>query len=90
VTLRAEATDGVVRIQVADTGPGVPPEHRETVFRKFTQLDPPPGASQQGTGLGLTICREIVEHYHGRIFLDSPPGHGAAFTVELPVVKGEG
>jgi signal transduction histidine kinase len=70
-------------IEVCDNGPGVPPEQQQLVFEKFRQGG---SATQrpQGTGLGLPISRRIVEHYGGRIWLESLPGQGACFAFELP------
>ncbi len=87
VTVRAWA-DGAdrVRISVADTGPGIPPGDLENIFNRFHQagnlasLTAKPG----GAGLGLAICKEIVEHYGGKIWAESTVGQGSRFHVELP------
>lgn len=71
-----------VRITVADNGPGIPPEQRERVFRPFQRLRGSPDTT--GTGMGLAIARKIVEHYGGSIWVDDPPGGGAAFSFTLP------
>lgn len=69
-----------VKFHVEDRGPGVPEKDRETVFNLFYT-----GSSTgEGTGLGLAICREIVEAHQGRIWVDSSPGGGAGFFVEIP------
>jgi Na+/proline symporter/nitrogen-specific signal transduction histidine kinase len=70
-------------IEVCDNGPGVPPAQQQLVFEKFRQGG---HASQrpQGTGLGLPISRQIVEHFGGRMWLRSEPGQGACFGFELP------
>jgi signal transduction histidine kinase len=88
VTLRAvDRPDGIVRIEVEDTGIGIPDEMREKVFRPFEQV----GASQArrpgGTGLGLAICAETVERMGGRIGLGSAAGGGSLFWVELPLAR---
>ncbi len=66
-----------------DNGPGVPDEQQALIFEKFHQggdaMHRP-----QGTGLGLPISRQIVEHFGGRLWLRSVPGHGACFAFELP------
>ena len=81
LTLRGDAQGATVT--VADNGPGVPAHEQALVFEKFRQggdgLNRP-----QGTGLGLPICRQIVEHYGGRIWLQSDPGQGATFGYTLP------
>lgn len=73
-----------VRLTVEDDGPGVPPERAEEIFNPFTQLERGDGAGYKGTGLGLTICREIAALSLGRVWLDSGAAHGARFHFELP------
>jgi len=79
ITIRSATIDDRIRLQVADTGPGVPAEIHEKIFDPFFTTKPE-GA---GTGLGLSICYGIVQDHSGRIWLDSQPGEGAVFTVEL-------
>lgn len=79
ITIRTATIDDRIRLQVADTGPGVPAEIHGKVFDPFFTTKPE-GA---GTGLGLSICYGIVQDHSGRIWLDSEPGEGAVFTVEL-------
>ncbi len=83
VELRLSADAQGVSVEVEDNGPGVPPEQQQLVFEKFRQG----GAADQrpaGTGLGLPISRQIVEHFGGRLWLRSPPGRGACFGFSLP------
>ena len=77
---------GGLRVCVADTGPGIPPEQRTRVFEKFHQLESPEQepAHLRGTGLGLAISRHIVENYGGRIWVESVLGQGSRFCFELP------
>jgi two-component system phosphate regulon sensor histidine kinase PhoR len=79
--IRVEATGlpEILRISVSDSGPGIPPEQRERIFERFAQ-GPEPGAA----GLGLAIVRDVVQAHGGRIFLESEPGHGSRFILELP------
>jgi signal transduction histidine kinase len=83
VQLAMEANDGLVRVSVSDTGPGIPPEQHERVFRRFTQV----GRGQGGVGLGLYIARRIVEAHGGKIGLISRPGEGSTFFFTLPRVE---
>jgi two-component system sensor histidine kinase HydH len=78
---RTRAVDGPSRIElcVADTGPGIAPADRPHLFEPFHTTRP------DGTGLGLALCREIVQQHGGHIQLDEEPGWGAVFRVTLPV-----
>ncbi len=86
VAITVAVTGGEVRVVVADNGPGIRPEDRESIFEKFRQggqdvmTDKP-----QGTGLGLPISRQIVEYFGGRLWVESEPGQGARFVFTLPV-----
>jgi signal transduction histidine kinase len=84
VTVRAEAVDGVVRITVADAGPGITLAEQQRIFEKFYRVDPQLTHAPGGTGLGLYISRELVHRMGGRLEVVSEPGAGAAFVVELP------
>ncbi len=79
VTIDAADLGDFIQISVADTGIGVPPEQRERIFDRFYQVDGGANRQYKGTGLGLTICRHIVEHHRGRIWVESGPGQGAIF-----------
>ena len=81
VTLRAEPGPEHVRFTVEDEGPGIPEEHRSRIFDRFFRVPHDPAS---GAGLGLSICREIVETHGGRIGVTGVPGHGAAFWFTLP------
>ncbi|NUQ01669.1 MAG: PAS domain-containing protein [Armatimonadetes bacterium] len=88
VELRAEEREGEVALVVVDSGCGIEPEDQERVFEKFFRARHE-GVSAQGTGLGLTIARDLVEEHGGRIELASRPGEGSTFTVCLPRERGE-
>jgi heavy metal sensor kinase len=79
-----EADDGA-GLAVADTGPGIAPEHLRRVFDRFYRLDPARSRARGGSGLGLAICRELVEAHGGRIWAQSVPGTGSTFTLALPI-----
>ena len=72
------------RIEVADNGPGIPPEEQERIFEKFHQITRQSTGKPHGTGLGLSICKRIVEHHRGRISVESAIGGGSTFIVILP------
>ena len=72
-----------VQIDVADDGPGIAAAERERIFEKFYRGDPSLRLAPGGTGLGLYICRELVERMGGRISVTSEPGTGSTFSVEL-------
>ncbi len=81
------AADGadLVRLTVNDTGPGIPADEQETIFKKFSQLDGSKTREYEGTGLGLAITRDLVQILGGNINLESEDGRGAMFVVELPI-----
>jgi len=72
-------------ISVADEGPGIPRDRLEQVFERFHQLRDPQKSHPLGTGLGLTISREIVERLGGKIWVESEPGAGAVFYFTIPL-----
>ena len=81
VTLTADAR--AATIEICDNGPGIAPEQQQQVFEKFRQGGDA-NNRPQGTGLGLPISRQIVEHFGGRLWLRSEPGQGACFGFDLP------
>ena len=72
-------------VSVADTGPGIAEADQQHIFEKFYQLDRTLTKESAGTGLGLAIARELASLLGGRLVLKSSPGHGAVFTLHLPV-----
>ena len=80
--LRAWATPGWVQLEVADRGPGIPPEFEEQIFDKFFRL---PEAREGGVGLGLAICRAILQAHGGSIHVEGRAGGGSSFRLALPL-----
>ena len=88
IEVRATPVDGMVEIAVSDTGVGIAPEDQEAVFEQFRQVGT--GAvKQEGTGLGLTLCRNFVELHGGRIRLQSLLDVGSTITFTIPVHHGK-
>ena len=85
IEVRLDRQDGMVRFSVRDEGPGIPPNQQERIFEKFYRLDPNMTQGVGGTGLGLYICRELIDSMQGEIWVESEFGHGSTFTFELPV-----
>ncbi len=77
-----ENGSSVLEISVSDTGPGVPPEHRERIFRPFYTT------KRSGTGLGLSLCRRIISQHGGTLTLESELGRGSRFVIRLPLRAG--
>ena len=83
ITVRLLEQEEWARLEVADTGPGIPPEFRQRIFERFAQI-PAQAARRRGTGLGLAFARLAVEAHGGRIWVEDNPGGGAVFVVQLP------
>ncbi len=81
------SSDKSIRISVSDTGVGIPRDEVRRVFDRFYQVDQSQGRKHEGAGLGLSICKDIVEHYQGEISVESVPGSGSTFYVSLPEQK---
>ena len=87
ITLRASRNEGEMIVSVIDTGIGIAPENIEKVFEKFKQVGDTMTDKPKGTGLGLPICKQIVEHHGGRIWAESE-GRGSKFSFTLPLEVG--
>ena len=85
VTVRAARTNGELQISVVDTGVGISPSDQAKVFEKFKQAGDTLTEKPAGTGLGLPICKEIIEHHGGRIWVESKAGQGSTFAFTLPI-----
>lgn len=85
VTLRTERRGQDIVVSVTDTGCGIKPEDQPLVFEKFKQVGDTLTDKPKGTGLGLPICKEIVEHHGGRVWVESEIGVGSTFLFSLPL-----
>jgi signal transduction histidine kinase len=83
----SRAASGGVVVSIADTGTGIPPEDQERVFEQFAQSGDTLTDKPRGTGLGLPICREIVEAHGGHLWLESAVGVGSTFSFSLPAAE---
>lgn len=88
-TILLDETDTLtnVSICVEDTGIGIPPEYHEKIFQNFSQADGSTTRQYGGTGLGLTICKKLLELMGGSIHVESSPGHGSKFWINLRLEK---
>ncbi|RMG89835.1 MAG: hypothetical protein D6708_09375 [Candidatus Dadabacteria bacterium] len=89
IGVRARPAGGRLRLEVWDTGPGVPPEHRERIFEPFHQADTGDTREVTGLGMGLPLARRAVERMGGRLVLAASGPGGSVFVLELPVAGGD-
>ncbi|MGH2674982.1 MAG: ATP-binding protein [Actinomycetota bacterium] len=82
IGLGSSVLNGEARVWVRDTGPGIPPDQRGRIFRRFARGAG--GRRSEGAGIGLAIVKAIAEAHHGRVELDSEPAKGSTFTVVIP------
>lgn len=76
---------GMAEIKISDTGVGIPPERLRLIFEPFFTTKEPDEQGTGGSGLGLSVCRQIIEQHQGRIRVESLVGKGSTFTVKLPI-----
>jgi signal transduction histidine kinase len=89
VELRASVMGEHFKIEVEDTGPGIPPQHQKRIFDEFQQVDNSSTRQKGGTGLGLSISRRLVQAHGGHIDVHSTVGLGSTFNIVLPVRASE-
>jgi two-component system phosphate regulon sensor histidine kinase PhoR len=86
VNLRAQQTERGLRVEIADTGPGIEPRHLPRLFERFYRVDSGRSRDMGGTGLGLSIVKHLVETMGGAIGVESTPGRGSTFWFTLPAM----
>jgi signal transduction histidine kinase len=84
IEVRENRPADTVEVRVSDTGVGIPPDQLRQIFEPFFTTKQPDEYGRGGTGLGLSVCRQIIEQHHGRIRVESVVGKGSTFTVKLP------
>ncbi len=89
VRISAEQQNGTIAVSVRDTGIGIPPDKFESIFQSFEQVDASIAREYGGTGLGLTITKQLVELHGGKIWVESEVGKGSIFTFTLPIAEGK-
>ncbi len=87
ISLGVTGNDQLVQCYVRDTGPGIPADDLPHLFQKFYRVDSSATRTIGGTGLGLFICRKIIELYEGRIWVESKVGEGSSFYINLPRIS---
>lgn len=85
VDVRDNAAAGMAEVRIADTGVGIPADQLRLIFEPFYTTKDPDEHGHGGTGLGLSVCRQIIEQHQGRIRVESVIGKGSTFTVKLPL-----
>jgi signal transduction histidine kinase len=89
ITVRVARGGGrrMVRLSVCDQGPGIPGPERERVWSPYVRLRTSGALARGGSGIGLSVVKELAESLSGRVGVDDAPGGGACFTVDLPVAE---
>jgi len=85
IDVRENVAGAMAEVRIADSGVGIPPERLRLIFEPFYTTKEPDEHGHGGTGLGLSVCRQIIEQHHGRIRVESVLGKGSTFTVKLPL-----
>jgi len=87
IVIRLTSSHKQVQIDVQDNGIGIKTEYQSKIFDKFQQVSDPTRGRPYGTGIGLTISKRIIDFHHGRIWVESKPGHGSTFSFSLPATR---
>ncbi|MFM7151985.1 MAG: sensor histidine kinase [Gemmataceae bacterium] len=85
IEVRENELAQTVELRISDTGQGIPPEKLRLIFEPFYTTKEPDEGGHGGTGLGLSVCRQIIEQHQGRIRVESMVGKGSIFTIKLPI-----
>ncbi len=85
VRVKMDVSEKELRFSVQDEGPGIPPGEKQKLFKEFTTLSVRPTGGEKATGLGLAICRKIIEAHNGTIDAENLPGRGCEFTFTIPL-----
>jgi signal transduction histidine kinase len=85
IDVRDNTQTQMAELRISDTGVGIPPDQLRLIFEPFYTTKEPDENGHGGNGLGLSVCRQIIEQHHGRIRVESVVGKGATFTVKLPL-----
>jgi signal transduction histidine kinase len=78
-----------IHLSVSDRGPGIPPAEHEKIFERFYRRGSELRRETQGVGIGLSIVKHIIAAHGGRVIVESEPGKGSRFVIELPITKSE-
>jgi signal transduction histidine kinase len=89
IEVRENERTQLAELKIADTGTGIPPERLRLIFEPFYTTKEPDEHGHGGTGLGLSVCRQIIEQHNGRIRVESVVGKGSTFIVKLPLKSEE-
>jgi two-component system sensor histidine kinase SenX3 len=84
VTVGASRGDGLIALEVTDTGEGIAADHLDRIFERFYRVDPHRSREKGGTGLGLAIVKHVAAQLGGRVSVKSAPGRGSTFRIEIP------
>jgi signal transduction histidine kinase len=87
IEVRENPTTQMAEIKISDSGVGISPDQLRMIFEPFYTTKEPDDHGHGGSGLGLSVCRQIIEQHHGRIRVESLVGKGSKFTVKLPLAE---